>query len=89
MKKLRSAWSGLSFRIIVGSVGILLLFGTVVGYIGYIRFTDSMTAEYNDSAFRTAETAVRLIDGDRIDAWQKSGGGDEDYRQTAGHLDTL
>jgi hypothetical protein len=74
---------------IAGTVGILLIFGLFLGSIGYIRFTRSLTSEYNDSAFRTAETAVSLIDGNRIDAWQSSCGKDTDYIKTADNIDRL
>lgn len=89
MNKLKYTWSGLLFRMIAGTVFILLLLGSFVGFIGYIRFTHSLTDEYNDSAFRTADTAVRLIDGDRIDEWQAGGGQDADYIRTADNINTL
>lgn len=53
----------------------------VVSAIGYIKFTDSLTEEYNDSAFRTAESAVMLVNGDKIDEYietEKNRSGTED-----------
>jgi sigma-B regulation protein RsbU (phosphoserine phosphatase) len=70
-------------------VGILLLFGAAVGIIGYYRFTGSLTAEYNASSVLIAETAARLIDGDKIDAWQLRGEKDTDYIRTKLNLEAF
>ena len=75
MKKAKNITYSLSFRIISSIVFLLLVFSTIASTIGYIRFTDSLTKEYNDSAFRTAETAVTLINGDKI----------EEYLARSGH----
>lgn len=79
----------MSFRLIAGTGLLLMVFGWILSLIGYVRFTNSLTKEYNDAAFRTAETATTLINGDRIDDWEADGGTDEDYLQTAGYLDIL
>lgn len=89
MKKLKHIWRGMSFRLIVGTILLLMLFGWILSLIGYVRFTNSLTTEYNDAAFRTAETATTLINGDRIDEWEADSGTDEDYLQTAGYIDVL
>jgi sigma-B regulation protein RsbU (phosphoserine phosphatase) len=89
INRLRYIWSGLTFRTIFGTVFLLFVFGACVSQIGYIRFRTSLTNEYNDSAFQTAETALTLIDGDRIDEWQRYGGESADYLQTADYLDKL
>ncbi len=89
MEKLKHIWRGMSFRLIVGTGLLLMVFGWILSLIGYIRFTNSMTTEYNDSAFRTAETAATLIDGDKIDKWEENGGSSEDYAQTARYIDVL
>ena len=61
--------SGFAFRMISGVILWFLLFTVILSAIGYIKFTDSLTKEYNDSAFRTAESAVMLVDGDKIDTY--------------------
>lgn len=68
-RKTKAFVSGFAFRMISGIILWFLLFTIVVSTIGYIRFTESLTQEYNDSAFRTAEAAVMLVDGDKIDAY--------------------
>ena len=67
--KIKNFISGFAFRMISGIVLWFLLFTVIVSAIGYIKFTDSLTEEYNDSAFRTAESAVMLVNGDKIDEY--------------------
>ena len=79
----------LSFNIISFVVWPLLIFSIVVGVIGYMQFTRSLAIEYNDSAFRTAETAATLINADRIEEYLELGGDDDEYRLSLKRLDTL
>ena len=81
--------SRMSFRIIAGTVALLLLFGAVQGYIGYQRFTKSLKIEYNESAFRTAETAAVLVDGNLIDKYLDTKGECEEYADMRDKLYTL
>ena len=85
-KKIRTR---LSFNIISAVVLLLFIFGLVVSIFGYIRFTESLTIEYNDSAFCTAETAATLINADRIEEYLEIGGDDDEYRLSLSRLDTL
>lgn len=68
-RKIKNFISGFAFRMISGIIIWFLLFTVIVSTIGYMKFTDSLTKEYNDSAFRTAESAVMLVDGDKIDEY--------------------
>lgn len=68
-RKVTDLVSGFAFRMISGVVLWFLLFTIIVSTIGYIRFTKSLTDEYNDSAFRTAESAAMLVNGDKIDEY--------------------
>ncbi len=81
--------SGLSFRIISGTILLLLIFGTIQGMIGYAQFTRSLTAEYTESAFRTAETASFLIDADHIGEYLATDGAGEEYDRMKKYLYTL
>ena len=81
--------SSLSFNIISLVVLLLFIFGLIVSIIGYMRFTKSLTIEYNDSAFCTAETAATLINVDRIEEYLKNGGDDDEYKLSLSRLDTL
>lgn len=70
--KIKDFISGFAFRMISGVILWFLLFTVILSAIGYIKFTDSLTQEYNDSAFRTAESAVMLVNGDKIDEYLES-----------------
>lgn len=89
MKQAKNITYSLSFRIISSIVFLLLVFSTIASTIGYIRFTDSLTKEYNDSAFRTAETAVTLINGDKIEEYLATGGNSADYKLTLERMNIL
>ena len=86
MKKLRQH---AAFKSILGIVLLLTVFSVIVSVIGYNGFTESLMAQYADGAFLTAETAVELLDTDRIDAYAESGGTTEEYQETWEKLDKL
>lgn len=81
-KKIKDIVSGFAFRMISGIILWFLLLTVIVGAIGYIKFTNSLTQEYNDAAFRAAESAVMIVDGDKIDEYLETeknrSGGTED-----------
>ena len=82
--KIKDFISGLAFRMISGVILWFLLFTVILSAIGYVKFTDSLTQEYNDSAFRTAESAVMLVNGDKIDEYlevekNRSGSSDDPF----------
>ena len=79
----------LNFRIISYVILLLILFSSLVGYIGYARFTTSMTNAYSDTMLKTAETAAATVNPDRFQAYLQNGGADADYRFTNGMLDML
>lgn len=89
MERIKTVTSGLAFRMISAIVLMLMAFSWMVCVIGYSQFTESLTSEYNDSAFRTAETAATLIDGDRMEEYLKNGGDSDDYRLSWSRLNTL
>ena len=64
---LKTAWSKLTVRVTLGIVVFLLVSSASIITIGYNAFTDSLTDQYNDSAYRTAVTAQGYVDGDKID----------------------
>ena len=89
MKKRKKIASSLGFRIIGGIICLLLAYNLIVQTIGYIQFTESLTNEYNDGAFRTAETAVTLVDGDKIEEYLQTHGDSEEYRDRLNRMDIL
>ncbi|MDO4731923.1 MAG: PP2C family protein-serine/threonine phosphatase [Bacillota bacterium] len=89
MAKNHKFTSGLAFRMICGILILLCTFNLTISVIGYIGFTDTLTSEYNDAAFRTAETAATLVDGDKIDHYLEKGMRDPDYRSRWQRMDVL
>ena len=89
MKKNVKLIESLNFRIISYVILLLILFSSLVGYIGYARFTTGMTNAYSDTMLKTAETAAATVNPDRLQAYLKNGGADADYRFTNGMLDML
>ena len=89
MKNIKRVSSGLAFRIIGAIVVLLLIYNLIVQTIGYFQFTESLTNEYNDSAFRTAETAVTLVDGNKIEEYIRTNGDSDEYRDRLNRMDIL
>ena len=69
---------------IVGPVTLLmLLLSTALYIIGYNRFTKSITEEYTDIAYRTAQTCEAMMDVDKIDDYlEKLDESDPDFQET-------
>ena len=72
MKKFRTITHSLTFNIVAATAVLLLVFCMVVSTIGYFKFTDSLTKEYTDSAYRTADTAAVLVEPDKIEEYLQS-----------------
>ena len=89
MKNIKKASASLAFRIIGSIVSLILIYNLIVQTIGYFQFTESLTKEYNDSAFRTAETAVTLVDGDKIEEYLRTHGDSDEYRDRLNRMDIL
>ena len=77
------------FKSIFGMVFLLFIFAIIVNIIGYRGFTDSLLTLYTDDGFRTAETAEELIDNDKIDEYEQSGGITSEYKKVWDGLDRL
>ena len=72
MNKIKRVSRSLSFRIIGSTILLLWIFNCLASIIGYVQFTDSLTKQYNDSAYRTALTAAACVDGDNIEEYLKT-----------------
>ena len=86
---IREHTSRLSFRIICGLVILLFLFGTILSFAGYEGFAASLMIEYSKAAYRTAETAAEMVDGNMIDYYLETSGTGEDYALMNERLYTL
>ncbi len=98
MEKSKSFIHSLTFNIIAATAVLLLIFCVVVSTIGYLKFTDSLTSEYTDSAIRTADTAATLVKADNIGEYllnaqsiknNENTAIVQEYRQSLDYLNTL
>ena len=80
MDKVKRITRSLSFRIIGSTILLLWILNCLACIIGYAQFTDSLTRQYNDSAYRTAQTAATCVDGDKIQEYLKTGGNTPEYQ---------
>ena len=69
MNKIKNYTHNLTFNIITATTVLLFIFCMVVLTIGYAKFTDSLTNEYTDSAYRTADTAETLVKSDNLSVY--------------------
>ena len=79
----------IAVKSILGIILLLMLFSLVVCVIGFRAFTNSLLDLYSEDAFRTADTAATIVDGDRIDAYRESGGVTEEYMDVYSRVDLL
>ena len=78
-----------AFKSFGGIVLLLVVFFAIVSVIGYNSFTEALLAQYSEGAFLTAETAADMVDADRLDAIEQSGGTTQEYREILDKLDHL
>ena len=60
-KKIKYITTSLTFRVVVSTLMVIFLFECIVSGLGYYQFTATLTREYQDSAFRTADTKLNPI----------------------------
>ena len=68
-KTVKKRKTSLAFNLVTVAILLIIFLGTAVAISGYFRFTASLTEEYNDSAFRTAETAVTLVNAESMEKY--------------------
>ncbi len=76
MKKKRGR---LTLVVLLGIAVLLLIFGAAADVIGTIQFTDTLTAQYQDTARSIAKEAASLIDPDDLEGYLTSGGTSPEY----------
>ncbi len=88
MKKLLAKLrSSMSINIIGAIVILLLIFGVLVGVLGFVSFTNAFKREYAISTYHMADTATALINGDHLEDYL-AGEETEEYLKTKEYLDT-
>ena len=77
------------FKSIFGIVLVLIVFTGIICAIGYNGVTDALLEQYSSDAFQTAHIAAAKVDGDRMEAYEKSEGKTEEYNKVIDALDVL
>ena len=70
-------------------VGLLIIYTTISGVIGYRATSDSLYDQYTEDAFQVANAAAFVVDGDELDEMVRGGEDSELYRETWNRLDQL
>ena len=70
-------------------VGLLIIYTTISGIIGYRATSDSLYDQYTEDAFQVANAAAFVVDGDELDEMIRDGEDSELYRETWNRLDQL
>ncbi|MBQ3281151.1 MAG: SpoIIE family protein phosphatase [Eubacterium sp.] len=74
---------------ILGIVLFLLIFAVIVSVIGFRSFSEAIMEQYAEGAFMTADAAVQMIEGDKMEDYASSGGKTEEYKAAWDQLDKL
>ena len=70
MSVIKSLW----FKVILSVVLVMTTLSVLLIYVGYREISDSIEKQYEDTAFRTAQTALSFIDADRLSDYNDLGG---------------
>ena len=88
-KKINEFNSSLSFVIIGSIIIVLLVFSVLIEAIGFIKFSNSITREYNNFTYKTAQTAAAIIKSNNLELYLDSNGENEEYKLTKERLNVL
>ena len=88
-KKRRGPRVSIIFKSISGLAVLMIVFSVIVSIIGFNGFTQALMEQYYDGAVHTADTAIMILDSDRIDDYYASGGKTREYTQVSDKLETL
>ncbi|MBQ7572839.1 MAG: SpoIIE family protein phosphatase [Clostridia bacterium] len=86
MKKIRS---NMAVNIISGIVVVFIVVICISGYVGYQSFTQVLSDQYAETAYRTADTALGVIDGSKLDEYLATGGKGEEYETSRANMEEL
>ena len=79
----------IAYKSLLVIVVMLIIFSVIIALAGYNGFTKALLQQYGDGAFRTAESASLIIDANRMDRYEESGGETVEYRVALSRLDQL
>ena len=64
MRLVNKISKSIAFRSILMVVGLLIIYTTISGIIGYRATSDSLYDQYTEDAFQVANAAAFVVDGD-------------------------
>lgn len=79
----------ISFKLTLGFLLLALLITLSLSLLGYQQYKSTVLQLYGDHASSAAQTAARMIDGDRVNGYLESGETDDAYDKMAEKLDQL
>lgn len=79
----------LTFDIIGALITLIVVFGVVLSLQGYGSFSKSITDEYGETATHIGETALTLIDGNKLPLYLENEGKNTEWEQTDRQLKDL
>ena len=79
----------LTFNIISALITLIVVFGIVMFLQGYLSFSQSITDEYSENATHIGETALTLIDGNKLPLYFENEGNNAEWEQTDKQLKVL
>lgn len=86
MKRFRK---NIAVNIISGIVVVFIIVICISGYVGYESFTRVLSEQYSETAYRTADTALGLIDGSKLTKYLETGGEGEEYELSRAKMEDL
>lgn len=88
-RKVSAFFKGFSFNLVAAITVSMLILCVAVCVVGYYRFTEVITKQYEDSAIATAHTATTLVNADKIDDYLASDGDSPEYQTALRYLTLL
>ena len=64
----------ISIKILLDLITALFILSAILSYLGYLEFTEAIKKQYQDTALRSARTAITFVNPDRIPDYDDTGG---------------
>ena len=61
------------FKSLTGLLLLLVFYSAIVSWIGYRGFTSGIMDQYQEGAFRTADSAAQMVNPDHFDRFVEKG----------------
>ena len=64
----------ISIKILLDVILALFVLSAILSYLGYLKFTEAIEKQYEDTALRSARTAITFVDPDKVSDYDDTGG---------------